>query len=119
MSNKIKGKKFQVDAAGKAVGRVATEISVFLMGKNEPDYAPHVDKNNRVRVLHAGQVYFSGKKIQQKVYRHHSMHPGGLKEKPAKEVMAAEPEKAIILAVSKMLPKNKMRELRLQRISFK
>lgn len=119
MSNIVKGKKYEVDAAGRAVGRLATEISSILMGKNSPDYTPHIDKSNKVKVLNAKDVVFTGQKVEQKEYKHHSMHPGGLKIKTVKEMMPKNPEQVIKNAVSKMLPKNKMRELRMRRISFK
>lgn len=112
-------KKFEIDAAGQSVGRIATRIAMALMGKNSPHYVAHLDHGDKVIVLNVKDVKFTGQKLEQKTYKHHSMHPGGLKIKPAKDVMKVNPEKALIHAVSRMLPKNKMRTQRLLRISFK
>lgn len=115
----IKRKKIEVDATDMAPGRLATQIATILMGKNKPNYDPRLDCGDKVVVLNAKFMRFSGKKIDQKVYRHHSMHPGGLKETPAKKVMKENPEKVVSLTVVKMLPKNKFRTDRMNRISFK
>lgn len=108
-----------MDASGQAVGRLATQIAMALMGKNRPTYTPHIDNGDKVVILNVKEVKFTGKKIEQKQYRHHSMHPGGLKSKPAKDMMKESPEKAVLHAVAKMLPKNKLRPQRLLRVSFK
>ncbi|OGH95015.1 MAG: 50S ribosomal protein L13 [Candidatus Magasanikbacteria bacterium RIFOXYD2_FULL_41_14] len=108
-----------LDATNLAPGRLATKIATLLMGKDQPSYSPHLDLGSKVVVENAGQVVFSGKKIDQKLYRHHSNHPGGLKEIPAKKVFNDDPSEVIRLAVVKMLPKNKLRDGRLRRLSFK
>lgn len=112
-------KKIVIDAAGQAPGRIATQIATFLIGKHKVKYDPHIDIGDRVEVINATQVVFSGKKMEQKLYRHHSNHPGGLKEIPAKRMAEQKPENLIRLAVEKMLPKNKLRTQRLKRLTIK
>ncbi len=112
-------KKFEIDAAGMAPGRLATQIAKILMGKHKVGYQPNVDKGDKVIIINVDKLKFTGKKLDQKVYRHHSMHPGGLKETPAKKIMKENPKKIVLHAVAKMLPKNKLRDGRLLRISFK
>ncbi|PIT88760.1 MAG: 50S ribosomal protein L13 [Candidatus Magasanikbacteria bacterium CG10_big_fil_rev_8_21_14_0_10_36_32] len=112
-------KKFEIDAAGQAPGRLATKIATFLMGKHKPTYRPHVDNGDKVVILNVSKMIFTGKKLEQKVYYKHSMHPGGLKETPAKKMMKEKPEEVLIHAVMRMLPKNKLRTQRILRISFK
>lgn len=116
---RINRKKIEVDAAGQAPGRVATKIAMILMGKTKASYETHVDHGDKVVVINAEQAVFTGKKMDQKVYRHHSMHPGGLKEAPAKRVIKEDPTEVIRHAVAKMLPKNKLRTDRLKRLTFK
>ncbi len=116
---KITHNRYEIDAAGKAPGRLATQIATLLQGKHKPSYTPHIDDGSKVVVLNAKQLKFTGKKYDQKVYRHHSMHPGGLKETPAKKVITEDPEAVIRSAVMRMLPKNKQREIRMNRLSFK
>lgn len=110
--------KQEIDAAGMAPGRLATKIATFLTGKHKVSYEMHVDKGDKVVVSNVEKIVFSGKKIDQKVYRHHSMHPGGLKETPAKKVLE-DPKEVVRLAVMKMLPKNKLRADRIKRLHFK
>jgi large subunit ribosomal protein L13 len=114
-----KREKIELDAAGQVVGRMASKIAMILMGKHKPDYVAHIDTGDRVVVKNITDLRFTGKKLEQKVYRHHSMHPGGLKEVLAKKVVKDDPRKILLSAVSKMLPKNKMRTGRMLRISFK
>jgi large subunit ribosomal protein L13 len=116
---RIKHHKVEVDATGQAPGRLATKIAMMLMGKDKPNYELHLDKGNKVVVLNADKVVFTGKKVDQKIYRHHSMHPGGLKETPASKVIKEDPREVIRLAVMKMLPKNKLRADRIRRLQFK
>ena len=114
----IKRHTIHLDAAGMAPGRLATRIAMVLMGKHKPDFTPHMDTGDKVEVINVAEIKFSGKKIDQKLYRHHSNHPGGLKEIPAKLVME-NPAELMRLTVMKMLPKNKLRDLRLRRLKFK
>ncbi|MDD4476789.1 MAG: 50S ribosomal protein L13 [Patescibacteria group bacterium] len=115
----IKRKKVELNAAGQSVGRLSSKIATILIGKDRPDFEPHIDKGGKVTVLNAKEAVFTGKKIEKKLYRRHSMYPGGLKETPAKKVKKEDPNEVIRHAVSRMLPKNKMRTARLLRLSFK
>ncbi len=112
-------KKQQIDAAGGRPGRLATQIATLLMGKHKATYDPHIDNGDFVTVINADKIVFSGKKIDQKDYKHHTMHPGGLKSTPAKRVLAENPSEVIRHAVEKMLPKNKLRSARMLRLRFK
>ena len=112
-------KKHILDATSAHPGRLATQIAWLLMGKHKVSYVPHVDCGDKVVITNVDKIFFTGKKIDQKQYRHHSMHPGGLKETPAKKVMTEDPAEVVRHAVAKMLPKNKMRSKRLLRLSFK
>lgn len=104
----VKRKWYVVDAEGKPLGRLASEIAKILRGKNKPEYTPHVDTGDHVIVLNADKVILTGKKMEQKLYRHHSLYPGGLKEIKYKAFMASKPEKAVEIAVKGMLPKNSL-----------
>lgn len=112
-------KKHEIDAAGGHPGRLASMIAVLLMGKHKPSFERHIDNGDKVVVTNAEKVVFTGKKNVQKLYRHHSMHPGGLKEVPYKLIMKVDPTEVIRHAVSRMLPKNKFRTNRLKRLTFK
>ena len=112
-------KTIELDATGQAPGRIATKIAMLLMGKHKVKYTPHLDLGDKVVVINFDKVRFTGKKLDQKLYRHHSNHPGGLKEILAKKVMAEKPQDTIRLAVIKMLPKNKLRDQRMLRLHFK
>lgn len=111
----VKRETVEIDAAGKPVGRVATQIAMVLMGKNKPSYEPHTDMGDRVKVLNADKAEFTGKKWEQKVYYTTSNRPGGLKEKPVKNET---PETIIRHAVRYMLPKNKLQDPRMKRLTF-
>ncbi len=115
----IKRKKIELDATNMAPGRLATRIAMILMGKHKADYTPHLDMGDKVVITNVKDILFTGKKKDQKIYRHHTMHPGGLKEIPAKRIMANDISEVVVHAVAKMLPKNKLRPERLKRLSFK
>lgn len=102
----IERKWYIVDAAGKPLGRVATVVADLLRGKNEPIFTPHVDCGNHVIVINAENVVLTGKKLEQKYYRHHTGYIGGLKEVQYKTLMANRPEQAMELAVKGMVPDN-------------
>lgn len=97
-----------VNAEGKTFGRLASEVAVILMGKNKPEYTPNVDTGDYVIVINADKLVFTGKKLDQKVYYHHSGYPGGLKETKYRQLMQKKPEFAFMEAVRRMLPKNKL-----------
>lgn len=101
-------KWFVVDAAGQTVGRLATEIANVLSGKRNPLYTPFMDMGDHVIVINAKQAVFKGAKVDQKMYRHHTLYPGGLREISARDQMDKHPERVIELAVKGMLPKNKL-----------
>jgi large subunit ribosomal protein L13 len=97
-----------IDADGLVLGRIATKVASILMGKHKPTYTPYIDTGDHVIVLNADKVRLTGNKEGQKVYRHHTGYPGGLKEVSAIKMRATRPVKMVELAVSGMLPKNKL-----------
>jgi large subunit ribosomal protein L13 len=101
-------KWFVVDAAGKTVGRLATEVARILSGKNNPAWTPFMDMGDHVVVINARDAVFTGAKTDQKLYRRHTLYPGGLRETTVKEMFEKKPEKVIELAVKGMLPKTKL-----------
>lgn len=101
-------KWFVVDAKGKTVGRLATEVARMLSGKNNPAWTPFMDMGDHVVVINARHAKFTGSKNEQKLYRHHTLYPGGLREKSVREMLDSKPEKVIELAVKGMLPKTKL-----------
>ena len=101
----VERKWYVVDAAGKPLGRVASQVASILRGKNKPTFTPNVDCGDYVIVINAEQVVLTGKKLDQKLLRKHSLYPGGLKETPYREVLAKKPEFAFEEAVRRMLPK--------------
>lgn len=101
----IERKWYIVDAADKPLGRTASMVASILRGKNKPTFTPNIDTGDYVIVINAEKAVLTGKKLDQKLYRHHSFYPGGLKETPYREVMAKKPEFAFTEAVRRMLPK--------------
>ena len=99
---------YVVDAEGKTLGRLATEIATILRGKHKVTFTPHVDGGDFVVVVNAAKVQLTGKKLDQKVYRHHSGYIGGMKEISAKDMLSNNPEKAMMLAIKGMLPHNRL-----------
>ena len=97
---------FVVDADGKTLGRLATEIAHRLRGKHKPEYTPHVDTGDYIVVLNAEKVRVTGNKTTQKMYHHHTGYPGGLKSMPFDKLRDKAPERIIESAVRGMLPKN-------------
>lgn len=101
----IDRKWYVVDAEGKTLGRLASEVAKVLRGKNKAIFTPHIDTGDYVIVINAEKIAVTGKKMDQKVYYHHSDYVGGLKETTLKEKLAKKPEEVIELAVKGMLPK--------------
>jgi large subunit ribosomal protein L13 len=101
-------KWYVVDAAGQTVGRLATEIASLLTGKRNPRWTPFMDMGDHVIVINARLAVFKGSKAEQKVYRHHTLYPGGLREISVQEQFEKHPERVIELAVKGMLPKTKL-----------
>ena len=102
---KIERKWYVVDATGLTLGRLASEVAKVLRGKNKPEFTPHVDTGDYVIVINAEKIAVTGKKLDQKIYYHHSDYVGGMKETTLREMMAKKPERVIELAVKGMLPK--------------
>lgn len=101
----VERKWYVVDAEGKTLGRLASEIANVLRGKNKPTYTPHIDTGDYVIVVNAEKIQVTGKKLDQKIYYHHSEYVGGMKEATLREMMQKKPEFVITHAVKGMLPK--------------
>ncbi len=99
---------YVIDAAGKTLGNVAVAAATVLSGKHRPEYTPHVDCGECVVVINAEKIVLTGKKLDQKMYYHHTGYVGGLKSVKYRTLMATKPEMAVELAVKGMLPKNKI-----------
>ncbi|MEO5656883.1 MAG: 50S ribosomal protein L13 [Nitrospiria bacterium] len=97
-----------VDAEGQILGRLAVQVAVLLRGKNKPTFTPHVDTGDHVVIINAEKVLLTGDKLRQKLYRHHSGYPGGLKEVSAGTLLREKPDRVLTLAIKGMLPKNKL-----------
>lgn len=104
----IERKWYVVDAAGQTLGRLASEVAKVLSGKTKPIYTPHVDTGDFVIIINADKVVLTGKKLDQKLYRYHTGHVGGLKEIKYRDMMANKPEEVVMHAIKGMLPKNKL-----------
>ena len=103
--DKVERKWFVVDVAGKNLGRVSSEITKILRGKNKPIFTPHEDTGDYVIVINAEKITVTGRKLEQKIYYNHSDYVGGMKETDLKTMLAKKPERVIELAVKGMLPK--------------
>lgn len=103
--DKIERKWYVVDAAGCTLGRLASEVAKVLRGKNKPEFTPHVDTGDYVIIVNAKKVKVTGRKLDQKIYDHHSDYVGGMKETTLAEMMDKKPERVVELAVKGMLPK--------------
>ena len=107
-AGEIERKWYVIDAADKSLGRVATEVARLLRGKHKPTFTPNQDVGDHVIVINCKDAVLTGHKLDQKMYRHHSGFIGGMKETPARVMMAKTPEKAMYLAVKGMLPHTKL-----------
>ena len=103
--DKVDRKWYVIDADGMVLGRLASETAKVLRGKNKPQYTPHIDTGDYVIIVNAEKIKVTGKKLDQKVYYHHSDYVGGMKETTLREMLAKKPEKGVKLAVKGMLPK--------------
>ena len=101
----IERKWYVIDATDKTLGRLAAEVAKVLRGKNKPTYTPFLDTGDYVIVVNAEKIKVTGKKLDQKVYYHHSDYVGGMKEESLRDKLANSPEEVIELAVKGMLPK--------------
>lgn len=106
--NDVERTWYLIDARGKVLGRLASEIAKVLRGKHKPFFSPHVDCGDYVIVVNADKVELTGKKTEQKKYYHHSGYPGGIKEIPFERMLERKPTFIIERAVRGMLPKNKL-----------
>ena len=102
---KLERKWYVVDATGYTLGRLASEVAKVLRGKNKPVFTPHIDTGDYVVIVNAEKIKVTGKKLDQKIYYHHSEYVGGMKETTLREMLAKKPEKVVELAVKGMLPK--------------
>ncbi len=102
----VERKWYVIDAEGMVLGRLATRVAAILRGKNKPIFTPNVDTGDYVIVINCDKVVLTGKKLEQKMYRHHSGYVGGLKEETAKDVLAKKPVFMVAHAIKGMLPKN-------------
>lgn len=112
-------KVVSIDATGKIFGRLASEVAALVRGKNEVGFVPHLAPEIYVEIENLNNVKFSGKKVTQKKYHTHSMHPGGYKTKTLLESFTKNERKTFLLTVQKMLPANKLRKELLKHISFR
>ena len=99
---------YLLDAEGKTLGRLATQIADLLRGKGKPQYTPHIDTGDFVVVVNAERIHVTGNKLEQKLYYRHSGYPGGLRSRTLADQLARRPEEVIRKAVKGMLPKNKL-----------
>lgn len=109
-------KTYLVNASGKTLGRLATRVATILIGKGKPFYAPDKLSGDQVVVINAKEIFVTGKKVKQKIYKHYSGYPDGQKTYRFEELMAKNPEEIILRAVSRMLPKNKLGREMLRRL---
>ncbi|ALV23417.1 50S ribosomal protein L13 [Mycoplasma sp. (ex Biomphalaria glabrata)] len=99
---------FLIDAQGQVLGRLATQIADLLRGKNKPDFTPNVDSGAFIVVINADKIVLTGNKLNDKIYYSHSMYPGGLKQRTAKDMLAKFPERVLEKAVHGMIPHTKL-----------
>ncbi len=116
--SEIKRNWYIVDATDKVLGRLASKIARVLIGKNKPQYSPHVDCGDFVVVINADKFRVTGNKMKDKIYYSHSFHPGGLKKIHLGLMLKKYPERVFYHAISGMLPKNKLRARRLRRLKI-
>ena len=115
-AGEIERKWYIIDATDKSVGRVATEVAKLLSGKHKPTFTPNEDVGDYVIVTNCKDAVFTGHKLDQKIYRHHSGYIGGMKETTAREMMDKNPEKTMMLAIKGMLPKNSLGRQMLKKV---
>lgn len=107
-ASEINRKWYVVDAEGKTLGRLSTEVATLLRGKHKPTFTPHVDCGDHVIIINAEKIELTGKKLTDKIYYRHSMHPGGLKQRTALEMRTNYPVQMLELAIKGMLPKGRL-----------
>ncbi|MBI2633050.1 MAG: 50S ribosomal protein L13 [Parcubacteria group bacterium] len=108
-----------IDVNGKIFGRVATHVAKLLIGKHKTNYRPNSDNGDTVVIANSDKIKFSGKKMEQNIYRHHTGYIGHLRERGLKELFAKRPDEVLRKAVYQMLPKNSLRKSMIKRLQFK
>ena len=116
--NEIEKKWFVVDASGKVLGRLATQLATRLRGKHRPDFTPHLDTGDFIIVVNAEKIKLTGQKLDQKMYHRHSGYLGGLKSVDARTMLDKRPEDVIRLAVKRMMPKNKLARQQIKKLKI-
>lgn len=114
----IKREKHVIDASGKVLGRLATEVATFLMGKNKPSFVPYLDTGDLVVVTNAAKIKVTGKKSVQKKYIRHSGYPGGLKSETFDKMIVRKPEYILEHAVKGMLPQSKLGKQMIKKLTL-
>ena len=114
----LERKSYTIDAAGRVLGRLAVQISGLLRGKQKPNFFPYKDMGDRVLVKNVSKLVVTGKKMEQKLYRHHTLYLGGLKSATMKKVFDMSPDKVLRKAVFGMMPKNKLRDKQIRRLKI-
>jgi large subunit ribosomal protein L13 len=109
---------YLVNAEGKVLGRLASELAKILRGKNKPIYTPHLDTGDFVVVVNAEKVVLTGKKMKDKIYYHHTGYPGGIKEMSAEKLLAKKPTEMLRIAIKGMLPKNSLGRQMLRKLKI-
>lgn len=107
-ASELEKKWYVIDAEGKVVGRLASEVAKILRGKNKPTFTPNVDTGDFVIVINTDKMVFTGNKLEDKIYRRHTGYIGNMKETQAKDMMSKDSTKVLMLAVKGMLPKNSL-----------
>lgn len=114
----VKRETQELDASAMPLGRLASRAATLLMGKHKPGYTAHIDMGDRVIIKNAGKLVLTGRKATQKVYQKHSNYPGGFKEVAVAKLIKERPERVVELAVSRMLPKNRLLSPRMRRLTI-
>ena len=112
----VERKWYVVDAEGMVLGRLASQVAAILRGKHKPIYTPHVDTGDHVIIINADKVVLTGRKLDQKLYRHHTGYPGGLKEATYREMLAKKPEFTVYEAIRRMMPKGPLGRAMLKKV---
>lgn len=114
--NEVQRDWYIIDAEGKTLGRLATEVATLLRGKHKPEFTPHVDTGDFVIVINCGKIVLTGKKLEQKNYYRHTSYTGGLKITKAKDLLKTKPEEIVFKAVKGMIPHNKLGAAQLKKL---
>lgn len=114
----VQRKTHTIDATDQILGRLATQVARLLMGKHKRTYVPHHDQGDHVLITNIAKVRMTGKKLEQKEYKHYSGYPGGLKRVRMQTMLEKNPKKLLWLSVSRMLPKNRLRKPMIKRLTI-